>query len=68
MEKNMKKNIHIYISESLCCTPETQHCKLTIPQFLKKWSSSNSLLLMPIGACHLFPTNILTDARFCHTI
>ena len=24
MEKNMKKNIYTYITESLCCTPETK--------------------------------------------
>ena len=22
MEKNMKKNMYIYVNESLCCTPE----------------------------------------------
>ena len=25
MEKNMKKNVHICINESLCCTPETNN-------------------------------------------
>ena len=25
--------VYIYITESFCCTPETQHCKSTILQF-----------------------------------
>ena len=32
MEKNQKKYICIDITESLCCTPETQYCKSTILQ------------------------------------
>jgi len=34
MGKNMKKNT--YITESLCCTPEIQHCKSTVLQEKKK--------------------------------
>ena len=31
-----KGDICIPIADSLCCTPEAQHCKLTISQFKKK--------------------------------
>ena len=37
-KKSLKKNIYIYIfiTESLCCTPETQRCKPTTVKSPKK--------------------------------
>ena len=33
---NMKKNMYICITDSLCCTAETQYCKSTILQLKKR--------------------------------
>ena len=49
--KDIKKNMYIVficicITESLFCTPETQHCKSTICQFKKKskWNKNKNIL------------------------
>ena len=46
MEKNMKNDIYTCITESLCCTPETQNCKSTIIHFLKILLNINQVLFI----------------------
>ena len=48
MEKNIKKNVYLCITESLCCTAEIkQHCKSTIFQFKKKTKTNNKTKKTP---------------------